>query len=210
MSEIENGKNIFEEYEELIKNIGLEIKTTFIPFSVSRNSNEKHKSLNWLVTLSVGNKKMTFDYSKGIGHLPYPDIHNPITNASLNVYQKRIINETIDLAVETGIAKKIKIVDKNILVLPSHEKFPTPTLQEVLHSLCLGSDVRHYLTFEQWAYDFGYDPDSRKAEKIYEELKKETFDFINLIGSEDKFNKLCEILYKMENQSINVSHKPKM
>ena len=205
MSEIENEKNIVEQYEELIKNIGLEIKTKFVPFSVSRSSNEKNKSLNWKVTLSSGKKEITFDYSKGVGHLPYPQ-----TNFGLNGYQKRMINEAIDSAVETGIARKLTVVDKDVKFLPGNATFPNPTLQEVLHSLCLDSDVRHYLTFEQWAAEFGYDTDSRKGEKVYDECRKQTADFMQLIGSEAKLDKLREILYEMENQSVNVSNKPKM
>lgn len=46
MTNTENDNNILEQYEEIIKNLGLEIKTKFVPFSVSRNSEEDHKSLN--------------------------------------------------------------------------------------------------------------------------------------------------------------------
>lgn len=201
----ENEKSIVEQYEELVRSVNLEIKSKFVPFSVSRNSNEEHKSLNWKVTISNGQKEITFDYSKGVGHLPYPQ-----TNFGLNGYQKRMINEAIDSAVETGVARKLTIVDKDIKFLPGNAQFPNPSLQEVLYSLSSDSDVRHYLTYEQWAADFGYDTDSRKGEKVYDECRKQTADFMKLIGSEDKLEKLRELLYEMDNQCVTVQSKPKM
>ena len=50
-------------------------------------------------------------------------------------------------------------------IMPGKEEFPTPTLQEVLYSLTEDTLVMHYLTYEQWAADFGYDADSRKGRK---------------------------------------------
>lgn len=205
MTNTENDNNILEQYEEIIKNLGLEIKTKFVPFSVSRNSEEDNKSLNWKVTISSGKNKITVDYSKGVGHLPYPQTSFGVTN-----YQKRMINEAIDSAVETGVAKKLTVVDKDVKFLPGNAVFPDPNLQEVLYSLSSDSDVRHYLTYEQWAPELGYDLDSRKGEKIYEDCRKQTADFIKLVGSESNLEKLREVLYEMDNQSVSVKAKPKM
>lgn len=205
MENVDNEKSIVEQYEETISNLKLELKSKFVPFSVSRHSEEEHKSLNWKVTLSNGKKEITLDYSKGVGHLPYPQ-----TVFNVNNYQKRMINEAIDSAVETGIARKLVIVDKDVKFLPGNAPFPNPTMQEVLYSLCSDSDVRHYLTYEQWAQDFGYDSDSRKGEKIYDACRKQTADFMSLVGSEANLDKLREILYEMDNQSVTVQSKPKM
>lgn len=205
MSDVENEKNITEQYEDLVKEIGLDIKSKFIPFSVSRNSNEEHKSLNWKVTISNGKQEMTVDYSKGVGHLPYPQ-----NNYGLNLYQKKMINEAIDSAIETGVARKLVVANKDAKFALGNAAFPNPTLQEVLYSLCLDSDVRHYLTYEQWADDFGYDKDSRKGEQVYNECRKQTADFMKLIGYEDKLVRLHEVLYEMDNQSVTVQNKPKI
>lgn len=205
MSELENEKNILKEYEELVQSVGLEIKSKFVPFSLSKHSEEENKNLNWKVTLSSGKKTMNLDFSKGVGHLPYPQTSFGVTN-----YQKRMINEAIDSAIETGIARKLTIVDKDVKFLLGNAQFPNPTLQEVLYSLCSNSDVRHYLTYEQWASDFGYDTDSRKGEKIYDSCRKVTADFMQLIGSEEKLEKLRELLYEMDSQSVTVQSKPKM
>jgi hypothetical protein len=60
-----------------------------------------------------------------------------------------------------------------------------PKLHDVLY--CLASDIRSLETssdFEGWATDFGYDPDSRKAEKIYHAIKEENAKLIKALGSE--------------------------
>ena len=42
-----------------------------------------------------------------------------------------------------------------------------PTAADVLSCLVMDADVIEYEGFEDWAGNFGYDTDSRKAEKIY-------------------------------------------
>lgn len=59
----------------------------------------------------------------------------------------------------------------------------TPKLSEVLD--CIASDASGLyegVTFEEWARDYGYDEDSRKAERIFEACKEQTRDFENLLG----------------------------
>lgn len=205
MENIENEKDILLQYTEIIEKLGLEIKSKFIPFSVSKNSEEEQKSLNWKVTLSSGKNVMNINYSKGVGHLPYPQ-----TGFGVNNYQKRMIIEAIDSAIETGIARKLTLEDKDIKFSSGNALFPNPSLQEVLYSLISDADVRHSLTYELWASDTGYDLDSRKGEKIYNDCRAQTVQFMNLLGSEKTLEKLSEVLYEMDNQSVTVKSKPKM
>jgi hypothetical protein len=44
-----------------------------------------------------------------------------------------------------------------------------PTAADVLSSLLEDASVEDYSSFEDWAADLGYDPDSRKAVRTYEE-----------------------------------------
>ena len=65
-----------------------------------------------------------------------------------------------------------------------------PTLDLVLD--CLASDaagVENSDGFEDWALDYGYDPDSRKAESFYRAGVKQTDDLRRLLG-DDGFNLL--------------------
>jgi hypothetical protein len=58
-----------------------------------------------------------------------------------------------------------------------------PTLSTVLD--CLASDasgVMHGQTFEDWASDYGYDTDSRKAERTYRAVCNQTQELLLLVG----------------------------
>jgi hypothetical protein len=60
-----------------------------------------------------------------------------------------------------------------------------PTLEDVLDSL--GSEAAGYLnadSFESWAGEFGYDPDSRRAERTYRAIGEEVEDLRRLLGDE--------------------------
>lgn len=58
-----------------------------------------------------------------------------------------------------------------------------PTVEDVLN--CVSSDVAGYenaRSFEDWASEYGYDTDSRKAEKIYKEIGKQAEELKALLG----------------------------
>ena len=75
----------------------------------------------------------------------------------------------------------------------AHKK--SPTLAEVLD--CLASDasgVDNARSFEDWASEYGYDTDSRKAERTYQICKKQAQELKALLG-QDAYNQL---LYSTE------------
>jgi hypothetical protein len=56
-----------------------------------------------------------------------------------------------------------------------------PTEEEVLS--CLASDATTPDDgFEEWAREFGYDPDSRKAERVYKACKRQTEKLRGFLG----------------------------
>ncbi|WP_459190585.1 hypothetical protein [Ralstonia pseudosolanacearum] len=200
--EYENN-DLQREFEEIARRLDLKIETHFIPFSISRNADTKHKSLNWKVTLSSIRNKMTFDYSKGVGHLPYPSA------LQLSKHQRAVVNQAIDTAVETGVARKIARGAMAFTIMPGKEEFPTPTLQEVLYALTEDTLVMHYMTYEEWAADFGYDPDSRKGEKVYEECRTQASKLSDVLGGPDKIENLRGILQELDQQpSVATPRKP--
>ena len=70
----------------------------------------------------------------------------------------------------------------------AHKK--SPTLAEVLD--CLASDasgVDNARSFEDWASEYGYDTDSRKAERTYHICEKQAQDLKALLG-QDAYNQL--------------------
>ena len=75
----------------------------------------------------------------------------------------------------------------------AHKK--NPTLAEVLD--CLASEasgVDNARSFEEWASEYGYDTDSRKAERTYQICKKQAQELKALLG-QDAYNQL---LYSTE------------
>ena len=47
-----------------------------------------------------------------------------------------------------------------------------PTLNVILSCLIMDADGADALTFEEWCSNFGYDTDSRKAERIFNECRR--------------------------------------
>lgn len=60
-----------------------------------------------------------------------------------------------------------------------------PTAAAVLSCLLMDSEsVRHGQTFEEWARDLGYDPDSRKAERTFNACVQSSNKLTRLLGDD--------------------------
>ena len=69
-----------------------------------------------------------------------------------------------------------------------------PTVHDVINSLALDSiGVADGQSFEEWAYEYGYETDSRAAERTYKACKKQTARLLTFLGGA-RFKKLrdCE------------------
>jgi hypothetical protein len=152
--------------------LGLTYSAQFVPFSQSRNAKPAAKvsdySLNWRVTLAKGGRSLTCDYSAGIAHIP---------GYKQTGYNRMSVDEAeaIRRACETGQAPR-----KAGLYI--ERKIPAPELHDVLHSLVLDASALDAGSFEEWAGDFGYETDSRTAEKIYQECIKHAIELRAMIG----------------------------
>lgn len=136
-----------------LESLKLTISAQFIPFSQSRNKAEKHKTLNWKVTVQRnGRDVMTTDYSAGAAHCPSYKQGNSVAIMLAN-------HEC-----ETGRKAKVYLTGK-----PYSPNGATilPDPVDVFHSLSMDSNVLDAGGFENWASDLGFDPDSRNAESIY-------------------------------------------
>lgn len=73
---------------------------------------------------------------------------------------------------------------------PAHTR--EPTAQDVLYCLLTDSYASDE-TFESWASDYGYNPDSRKAERVYQACKRNTAGLRRLLGDDfEAFQQLDE------------------
>jgi hypothetical protein len=173
--------------------MGIEYSAQFVPFSQSRNKDKKDKSLNWTVTLKRNRVELTTDYMQGSGHVPIGKLPKG-SEYWRNSLKAAIINESV----ETGkvyyinseydghqmTARGLKTRFRNGLI-------PKPSLKEVLWCLLTDSDVLQHDSFESWASDFGYDTDSREAEKVHQACMKIALK-INQMFSNDELEQLRE------------------
>lgn len=164
-----------QEIAALIQSFGITYKAVFVPFSQSRNKNEKHFSLNWLVTIERGSQSITTDYMQGIGHL---------AGYSHAAASKLAEYNNVKHAAESGKwdARHNKAGFRTTPQL-YWNKIPAPELVDVMYSLVMDSDVLNYSGFEDWASNFGYDTDSREAEKTYQACLKIALELRAMIGN---------------------------
>lgn len=158
-----------EEYAEasklrvaLLDRLGFRLEARFVPYSQSRNYEKKWQSLNWKIDVFVRDRKIFegTDYSQGSAHAPsYNKKFSSIYFRDNAVYQE----------IESGFHSKPGWSDGSFY--PDRKKrIAPPSLEEVMASLVMdGFDAMNHPNVESWAPDYGYDPDSRSAEKIYKE-----------------------------------------
>lgn len=141
--------------------LGLTLRTEFVPFSKSRHAGEPNLSLNWRVTLERnGRDVLTTDYSAGVAHCPA----YKASVANAGNANSILRSDAIRREIETG--KAVTFSRSGIAMVQSGKEI-RPEAASVIYSLVMDSSVLDAGTFEQWAADCGYDPDSRKAEATH-------------------------------------------
>lgn len=148
---------------------GLTVESVFIPWSLSRNAGEKNPSLNWKVTLKQnGRKILTTDYMAGCAHAP----------SYKQSFKRDPENERLVLAECENGGKARYMATMDYIAVPQSSKGTLkPESRDVIHSLLLDSEVLDYPSFEDWAGNFGYEEDSRQAERIYNDCMKIALQF---------------------------------
>lgn len=180
--------------QETVDRLGLTIRAEFVPFSRSRNAESEWQSLNWKVTLQrAGRDILTTDYGAGIAHCPgygakvAPSSFRPhqYRNASgkpypgtSSIFRYATAAETLTqyrdaiakAECESGFPMEIDPFGRGAgNVFKRKPKAPAiePKPLDVIHSLVMDSSVLDYARFEDWASEYGYETDSRKAESTY-------------------------------------------
>lgn len=151
-----------EAAEKAMQEHGLSVASVFIPYSQSRNKAAGWQSLNWRVTLlRNGREVVTTEYGAGIAHCP--SYKNPPTfpGGKVDTYNRgRQIAEEIETGRAcAGFYESIGAVKRGAKI--------EPDACDVVNSLILDAGVIYCGSFEDWASEYGYDTDSRKAEAIY-------------------------------------------
>lgn len=161
-----------------IERLEFDYHAEFVPKNISRNRDQQEPSINWKITLrrraAPGVVFMT-DYMQGIGHVP----------GYLQSDRSKYHTDRIAQAAVTGkyYSKKVGGFTKDL---------PKPELRDILYSCVLDSSVLDSAGFEDWAGEFGYDTDSRKAEALYRDCIELALRFKALVGQEN-LDKLREL-----------------
>lgn len=138
-----------------IEALGLTVSSRFIPLSQSRNKHEKHPTLNWEVTVSKNDRAILSTlYSAGSAHCP--------------AYLAKGLGHTNSIMRDAAIRYECEQGFASLHVFGLKRGKPLmPDALDVLYSLAMDASVLDAGGFENWASDFGYDTDSRKAESVY-------------------------------------------
>ena len=126
---------------DILNNLGITIHATFIPHDTPAGESP---TLRWRVSVRRNGQEFhAADYSAGCAHAPE--------------YKKsKALTAAVKAECETGIVYGSRI----------GTAVPPPDVADVIHSLLMdasGTDEQ----FEDWAGNYGFDPDSRTAERIY-------------------------------------------
>jgi hypothetical protein len=128
---------------------------------------------------------------KGSGQIPL----KTLASSDYKSVVEREKNQFIKYCCENGkfphAFEFSNIKPKNVSGKPV--KFPVPTVDEVLYSLYMDSDVLNYRSFSEWAGEFGYDVDSIKAREIYDACQKIAVVFDSMFSKQQK-EELQELL----------------
>ena len=148
----------------ILERMGVTLSAVFVPFSQSRNKNEKRPSLNWRVTLHYnGRDVIETDYTQGIAHCP-------AYKKPIKFSDGRIDKWATDRAIETECEKGRRTVAINGsgYFSVSKERIPPPDVVDVLYSLMLDASAIDAGGFSEWCADMGLDDDSIRARAIYD------------------------------------------
>lgn len=147
--------------DQLLTNFSLDY--TYIPGS-TKDKTEDGKSdwrLKYIVHIFYKQKLvLSTEYSMGAAHIPGWD--NFGWQGPKTVHDLQIL-ETILKTGTHHVVMGPKGPQLSMQPLPI-----APILKDVMYCLISDSDAAQYRDFEDWAENYGYDADSRKAEKIYQ------------------------------------------
>lgn len=166
---------------ETAQKLGLAMTAEFVPWSQSRNKSEKTPSLNWKVTIFRGHGKveggqaiLSTDYMAGSAHCP------SYKQGDRTLMQRQLIAFECEHGVpgrwfdNANVYRDIRKAGKPIM----------PNLADVLYSLASDYDVLDAGSYEEWASNYGYDPDSRKGEATYRACLDIALKLRNGVGEE--------------------------
>jgi hypothetical protein len=144
------------EMQTILDVLSLKVESSSATDEVS----DKHAYLKYTVIING----QSFDYSMGIGHIDWKTFNKSSINYISFTREERSF-------LETHARKPFCIFyDQkgwaNTCAKVANRMKLQPKLIDVISSVLMDATALH-MTFEDWCSEFGYDNDSKKAEKIY-------------------------------------------
>jgi hypothetical protein len=176
------SQEIKNQVAQILEANNIKLVYEFVPFSKSRNKGDVSPSLNYKVRVLKGEREvLETDFMMGCGHCP--------AYKRAKVTKSYETQRLIKAECEAGVSHKLGY---GASIMPTRNKIE-PTAADVFYSLVLDAGVLDYSGFEDWALEFGYDKDSRKAEKIYRDCLDTALKLKNGLG-DSVLNELREAL----------------
>lgn len=177
-------------YHEFAEKHGITVRLTAKPYGEVDRRDEKNPwpHVAYQVELCIGGKAMPITWREGVGLVKLPGKMPPSLLMSKygSLYyamRKNPYAKFTDIQGMADIAAAVAVSEKRI-----------PSVSDMLcnlsDSLCTFEDAG---SFEEFAADFGYDSDSRKAEKLYNDVMDEGRKLKALLG-----HKLADELLECE------------
>lgn len=165
-----------EKTESVIKALGLTYRADFQPRPQPADK-VKHPQLHWLITLERGKKSMQFEYHEGMRHVKgYKQIHK-------TKYDQRRWEECYRKTCETGkLYRPSESGEYFFSPILGPKTQPAPLLPNILYCIVLDAEVLNYSSYEEWAPELGFDPDSRKGEEVYRLCLKQSLALKQLVN----------------------------
>ena len=157
--------------QSFVNELGLTYTATFVPTPQPAET-VPHPQLHWSIVLQRGGRTLTASYSQGCGHAGgYKQI-------CASREERRLTDIDVRKSCETG-----KIFDyRTFKGRMGYGAQPSPELLDVLACLVSDCSVLDMSSYEEWANEYGYDTDSRKAESVYAACLAQSLSFKALIG----------------------------
>jgi len=183
-----------EDYERQAKDFlaktGTEFKAEFVEYGKHFDDDKENRDI-YNITLARGERKFTFRFSQSTNDSGFKLILDSTKKEVRYTWQDEVIKKARnDLKEFRKLASHKMGGEGAVGVLKGFNiKEPiTPTPYDVLACLTKSEPG----SFEDFCGDFGYDVDSRRAEKTYEAVKKE-YDELCKLFNESEMQELAEI-----------------
>ena len=182
----------YADLDTYIASIGLEFQAVQIPARTDRNATDWDKdAFHFAVTIRNARGAWSGNYSMGSGHkvlIPWSELLGWMNFRSETLGGSGTRKDYNEIK---AFGFKPRYVWQKELQAKMY-RAPVPTLRDVLYSLVSDADAIDCATFEDWAINYGYDTDSRSAEKAYRACLESGLKLRAMLG-EEALTKLREL-----------------